>query len=242
MKRRSLTPSQTDLPYPNRRSQSSSKDAPESSITISLDAREQSLLYCELEYHLSNALNSYITSQLDRGNLVAQKLQRIAESWFQHGRPRVVGFRYDLETQLELVHLHLDEFIFHGRRQGNPSEISGLLHAMKVNARAMRVRTFCQPDSVVAKQLVDAQSLFNLLGVATAQNRALAEIAQFFKVIVERETDVLKRRVEEEHARMSMIPLRQQPGRRRWASMGHGRKDRAGNEENAGEDSMVYGH
>lgn len=171
---------------------------------MSLDAREQSLMYCELEYHLSNALNSYITSQLDRGNLVAQKLQRIAESWFQQGRPRVVGFRYDLETQIELVALHTEEFVFHGRRSGQPAEISGLLHSMKVNARAIRVRTFCQPDAVIAKQLVDAQSLFNLLGVGDMQNRALAEVAQFFKAIVEREKGLLKRQVEEEHARMSV--------------------------------------
>ena len=69
-------------------------------------------------------------------------LKRIADWWIQQGRPRVVGFRYDLETQLELVNLHIEEFVFYGRRQGNPIEIAGLLHSMKVNARAMRIRTF----------------------------------------------------------------------------------------------------
>lgn len=73
---------------------------------------------------------------------------------------------------------------------------------MKVNARAMRVRTFCQPDKVIAKQIVDAQSLFNLMGVSEEQERALGEVAGFFKVIVERERGGLKRRVEEEHLRM----------------------------------------
>lgn len=198
---------------------SGTKDPRSSPIKVSLDAREQSLLYCELEYHLSNALNSYIASQLDRGNLVAQKLQRIAESWSQLGRPRVIGFRYDLETQLDLVHLHIEEFVFHGRRQSNPSEISGLLQAMKTNARAMRVRTFCQPDTVIAKQLVDAQSLFHLIGVGSAQNKALSEVAHFFKVIVERETSALRRQVEEEHARVSMagprFEYRRQPSPRR---------------------------
>lgn len=172
------------------------------SITVSLDAREQSLLYCELEYHISNALNSFITSQLDRGNLDPQKLQRVASQWHSHGRPRVIGFRYDLETQLELLTLHIDDFIFHGRRSGNPSEIQGLLHAMKVNARAMRIRTFCQPDKVIAKQIVDAQSLFGLMGVSEMQKRALGEVARFFEVIVEREKGLLRRRVEEEHVKM----------------------------------------
>ncbi|KAK0390080.1 hypothetical protein NLU13_3653 [Sarocladium strictum] len=191
----------TELHYPSRRSQPSAKDAGPS-ITVSLDAREQSLLYCELEYHISNALNSYITSQLDRGNLIPHKLERVASQWHSLGRPRVIGFRYDLETQIDLLDLHANDFIFHGRRSGNPVEIEGLLHTMKVNARAMRVRTFCQPDKVIAKQIVDAQSLFNLMGVSEEQERALGEVAGFFKVIVERERGGLKRRVEEEHLRM----------------------------------------
>lgn len=158
-------------------------------MTISLNAREQSLLYCELEYNISTALNDYIAVQLEKGRLVPDKLKKVADMWQSKGRPKVIGFRYDLETQLELVNLHIDDFRFYGRRQADPAEIGGLLHAMKVNARAMSVRTFCQPDSVIAKQLVDAQSTFKMLGVPDEQQVALAEIAQFFKVIVERELD-----------------------------------------------------
>ncbi|RNJ56182.1 hypothetical protein D7B24_007665 [Verticillium nonalfalfae] len=156
-------------------------------LAISLDPREQSLLYCELEFQVSNAIHAYITNELGHGRLDTDKLKVIANGWKGKGRPRVVGFRYDLETQLELINLHLTDFRFFGRRQGNPLEIAGLLHAMKVNARAMRIRTFCQPDSVIAKQLVDSQSLFNTIGCSDVQQVALAEIAQFFKVIVERE-------------------------------------------------------
>lgn len=122
-------------------------------------------------------------------------LKRISDWWTDQGRPKVVGFRYDLETQLELVGLHVNDFNFYGRRQSNPIEISGLLDAMKTNARQIRVRTFCQPDPVIAKQLVDAQSLFNMINASNAQQAALAEIAQFFKVIVEREKDYRERRV-----------------------------------------------
>lgn len=157
-------------------------------VAISLDAREQSLLYCELEFHLTSALNDYLVSEFDKGHLIANNLKKISDLWLQLGRPRVISFRYDLETQLELVALHLNEFSFYGRRQSNPSEISGLLHAMKMNARAIRVRTFCQPDSVIAKQLIDSQSLFNLLNVSHAPQLALAEIAHFFKTIVGRES------------------------------------------------------
>ena len=156
-------------------------------MAISLDTREQSLLYCELEFHLTSALNDYITAEFHRGHLLPDNLKKISDNWLQKGRPRVTGFRYDLETQLELVGLHLNEFNFYGRRQSNPAEIMGLLHAMKTNARAMRVRTFCHPDSVIAKQLVDSQSLFNLVNVSNAQHLALAEIGHFVRMIVERE-------------------------------------------------------
>lgn len=189
-----------ELHYPNRRSQHLSKDAVNSRVAISLDPREQSLVYCELEFHLSNVLNDYITIQLGKGRLVPDKLKKVADVWQQKGRPKVVGFRYDLETQLELVNLHIEDFRFYGRRQGDPLEIAGLLHAMKVNARAMSVRTFCQPDPVIAKQLVDAQSLFKMLNVPDGQQIALAEIAQFFKVIVERELNQKEHESRKVHA------------------------------------------
>lgn len=158
-----------------------------SSVAISLDPREQSLLYCELEFYLSCAIHGYITVQLNHGRLDADKLKRIAVAWSHKGRPKVIGFRFDLETQVELISLHIGEFRFYGRREGNEAQVSGLLHTMKANARAMRIRTFCQPDSVIAKQLVDAQSFFNLLGVPDVQQLALQHVAQFFKAIVERE-------------------------------------------------------
>ncbi|SPO05786.1 uncharacterized protein DNG_08473 [Cephalotrichum gorgonifer] len=158
-----------------------------STIAISLDPREQSLLYCELEFYLSCAIHGYITVQLNHGRLDPDKLKKIADAWANKGRPKVIGFRFDLETQIELIGLHIGDFRFYGRRQGNETQISGLLHTMKVNARSMRIRTFCQPDSVIAKQLVDAQSFFNLLGVPDVQQLALQQVAQFFKVILERE-------------------------------------------------------
>lgn len=166
-------------------------------MAISLNAREQSLLYCELEYHLAAVLNNYISSELDKGHLVPDSFKKIADTWYQLGRPRVVGFRFDLETQIDLVALHVNDFTFHGRRQCNPVEIASLLQTMKVNARAIRIRTFCQPDSVIAKQLVDAQALFDLIGVPNSAQIALAEIVQFFKVIVEREQDFRQQRRED---------------------------------------------
>ncbi|QKD59543.2 uncharacterized protein FOBCDRAFT_145149 [Fusarium oxysporum Fo47] len=184
-----LAKDMTELHHTSRRAQPAIRSRPTSQVAISLNAREQSLIYCELEFNLSTALNDYITVQLDKGRLVPDKLKKVADTWHNKGRPKVVGFRYDLETQLELINLHVDDFRFYGRRQADPVEIGGLLRAMKVNARAMCVRTLCQPDSVIAKQLVDTQSTFKMLDVPDYQQRALADIAQFFKVIVEREQD-----------------------------------------------------
>ncbi|KAH6656806.1 hypothetical protein BKA67DRAFT_655115 [Truncatella angustata] len=165
------------LPSPNR-------------VTISLDPREQSLLYCELEFILSNALDLYIKSQLNGGRLDPDKLKKVADVWSAKGRPRVVGFRYDLETQLELISLHVGQFRFYGHGQINESATMGLLGAMKSNARTIRVRTLCQPDSVIAKQILDSQALLQLIGSTESLQISLAEVSQFFKVVLEREKAV----------------------------------------------------
>lgn len=118
---------------------------------------------------------------------VADKYKKIVDGWQQRGRPKVVGFRYDLETQLDLVLLHSQDFRFYGKRAGLIAAVNGVLDMMRVDARAMRIRTFCQPDTVIAKQLLDSQSLFNMLGCSEQQQIQLAEVIQFFKVILERE-------------------------------------------------------
>lgn len=158
-----------------------------SRMTVSLDPREQSLLYCELEFLLTTALDAYISSQFNAGRLDADKYKKVVDGWLARGRPKVVGFRYDLETQLDLVLLHGEDFRFYGKRAGLLAAVNGVLDMMRVDARAMRIRTFCQPDTVVAKQLLDAQSLFNLIGCCEQQQIQLAEVIQFFKVILERE-------------------------------------------------------
>ena len=67
-----------------------------------------------MEFILSNALDSYINTQLHGGRLDPAKLKKIADHWRHKGRPRVIGFRYDLETQLELINLHIRQFRFYG--------------------------------------------------------------------------------------------------------------------------------
>ncbi|KAK8107979.1 uncharacterized protein PG998_009992 [Apiospora kogelbergensis] len=183
-------------------------------LAISLDPREQSLLYCELEYSLSNTLDLYIKTQLNGGRLDPAKLKKVSDGWAAKGRPRVIGFRYDLETQVELVRLHLYQFRFYhsynsshqpqhresllggagGGSEESTTAIDAVLYAVKCNARVMRVRSLCQPDSVIAKHVLDAQALLGLLGAAEGMHRSLAEVSQFFKVVVERERAVRRTR------------------------------------------------
>ncbi|KAK3321383.1 hypothetical protein B0T19DRAFT_403928 [Cercophora scortea] len=153
------------------------------SLAISLDPRDQGLLYCELEFILAMALNDYILAQFNAGRLETDKLRKVSDNWQRKGRPKVVGFRYDLETQLDLIGMHVNDFKFYGQ-VASPVAISGIIEMMKVDARALRIRTFCHPDTVIAKQLGDAQILFNLLGCPDNQQIKLAEIIGFYKAAI----------------------------------------------------------
>lgn len=171
-----------------RKSRESDKSSrpPSRQLAISLTPREQSLLYCEFEFILASALTDYITTQFNSGRLEADKLRKIAEDWQRKGRPKVVGFRYDLETQLDLVRMHVNDFKFYSRVAATAG-ILGIIDTMRANARVLRVKTYCQPDTVVAKQLLDAQGLFNILGCPEEQHIKLVEIIAFFKAAIERE-------------------------------------------------------
>ncbi|KAI6354202.1 hypothetical protein MCOR25_008710 [Pyricularia grisea] len=161
-----------------------SNKRPPNRLDISLNPREQSLFYCELEFLMTTALDGYLTTQFKAGRVRADKLSKVAEAWRQKGRPGVVGFRYDLETQLDVVLLHLYDFKFYGADCTSPAVVTGLLEMVKTDARAMRVRTFCQPDLVMAKQLLDAQKLFNILGCREHLQLQLHEAVRFFKLVV----------------------------------------------------------
>ncbi|KAI1480561.1 hypothetical protein F4774DRAFT_424818 [Daldinia eschscholtzii] len=154
-------------------------------LNITLDPREQSLLYCELEFILSNTLSGYINGQLHLGRLNPHVHAKIADSWAQMGRPKVIGFRYDLETQIDMLYAHIGSFRFHGPHYADCHIVKGLLYGMKMNARTMSVRTLCQPDSVVAKHILDSQALMQLLNSPPELQTALAEVCQFFRTIIE---------------------------------------------------------
>lgn len=174
---------QLRAPRPMNRSR---QDLRERQLVISLDPREQSLLYCELEFLLCSALNSYITCQFNAGRLDTDKLKRISDGWHHRGRPKVVGFRYDLETQLDLVRMHVGDFRFYSRR-ATEADIYGIIDMMRVNARAMRIRTYCQPDTVISKQILDTQNLMNIIGCAEDEHVALASVTHFYRDALARE-------------------------------------------------------
>ncbi len=71
--------------------------------------------------------------------------------------------------------------------------------------RVIRVRTFCQPDTVVAKQILDSERLFELLDAPEGLWAILQNIKAFFKGILKREDMYL------EHARESILTAPETP-------------------------------
>ncbi|SPQ27254.1 c53cde2d-d4c6-4509-9030-ee10061bbd79 [Thermothielavioides terrestris] len=192
-----------------RKSRESDESRPTSrQLAISLSPREQSLLYCELEFALTSALNEYITTQFNNGRLEADKLKKVADDWQRKGRPKVVGFRYDLETQLDLVRMHVNDFMFYSRA-ATTTAILGIIDTAKANARVLRIRTFCQPDTVIAKQLLDSQSLFNILGCRDEQQIKLAEIIGFFKAAIQRDRMHAREEQQQHHEQQQQQPHQQ---------------------------------
>ncbi|KAL2024291.1 hypothetical protein VTK56DRAFT_8773 [Thermocarpiscus australiensis] len=198
-------------------------------LTISLNPREQSLLYCELEFLLTTVLNDYITIEFNRGRLSTDKLKKVAEEWRRKGFPKVVGFRYDMETQLDLVKMHANDFKFYSY----PAATAGILaiiNTMQVHARTMRIRTFCKPDKVIVKELNDTSNLFNILGCPQEQHIKLAEIHGFLKAAIAREEHYTRKPQQPQQEQQEPLAAGTAPmhpskspkqGDRWWATTGH---------------------
>ncbi|RYO74199.1 hypothetical protein DL764_010953 [Monosporascus ibericus] len=171
---------------------------------ISLDPRAQSLLYCELEFEIRLALDMYIKAQLNMGRLNAAKLKRIADWWESKGRPRVTGFLYDLETQIDLVMAHAPgDFRFYGTFAAKgDAHVMGLLGAVKADARTIRLRTCCLPDAIIIKHIVDIQKMMGLIDASADDHIQVAKCLKFFKDFVEKD----KAAEEQRQAAAAVVP------------------------------------
>ncbi|KAK2071484.1 hypothetical protein P8C59_005906 [Phyllachora maydis] len=155
-------------------------------LMVSLNPREQSLVYGELEFTLTTALDAFLTREFNAGRVDAGVLGKTAKKWEGLGRPKVLGFRYDLATQLKVVRQHADAFVFHGR-PASTAAVCGQLDMMATDAKQMRLRTFCNPDTVLAKQLLDAAGLCRTVDASAELLEKMEEMIGFFRACVARE-------------------------------------------------------
>ncbi|KAK0667885.1 hypothetical protein QBC41DRAFT_253349 [Cercophora samala] len=123
----------------------------QSQLVISLTPREQSLIYCELDFVIAEALHDYIMSQLQHGRVDLNIVKKTADEWAKKGLPKVKGFRYDIDTQLSILRGHIEVFKFYGNAATTVPSMLGIIDTMKTTAREMRIRTYCVPDVVIGK-------------------------------------------------------------------------------------------
>ncbi|KAK4173393.1 hypothetical protein QBC36DRAFT_194733 [Triangularia setosa] len=125
----------------------------QSQLVTSLTPREQSLVYCELDFTIAEALNEYLLSQFNFGRVDLSLMKKTADDWAKKGLPKVNGFRYDVDTQLSILRAHIEMFKFYGNAATTIPSMLGVIETMKTTAREMRVRTYCLPDVVIGKWL-----------------------------------------------------------------------------------------
>ncbi|KAK0747450.1 hypothetical protein B0T21DRAFT_379495 [Apiosordaria backusii] len=118
-------------------------------LVISLTPREQSLIYCELDFTIAEALHQYLLSQFNFGRVDLSIMKKISDDWAKKALPKVNGFRYNIDTQLSILRAHIEVFKFYGNAATTIPSMLGIIETMKTTAREMRIRTYCLPDVVI---------------------------------------------------------------------------------------------
>lgn len=88
------------------------------------------------------------------------------------------GYRIsvDQQTQRDLVLYNIKAFRFHGPDADDPIVLNSMMHAWKHLGKDMSIRTFCTPDSVVRKHMIDINKVLEMLGAPEVMIQAYQEV------------------------------------------------------------------
>jgi len=147
-----------------------------SSSPVTLTAFVQGDLYFQLELLLNIETNDFLQSEMQAGRVSVESVKKVVDTWACKGRPLVVGFRYDIQTQRDLVQMNAATMHFVGVNTFTGAKLHSVLATWRVLAKEISVRTFCQPDGVIRKHLHDAEKVLVLIGAPLTSMVALEEM------------------------------------------------------------------
>lgn len=130
----------------------------------------------QLELIISIETNNFLMHEFNQGRVSIASVRAIVEQWRNKGRPQVLGFRYDLATQRELIGMNSETLHLAGINSFTKMKLLSVLAAWKVLAKEVSVRTFCQPDSAVKKHLHDAEKVLELVHASDDSMLAFQEM------------------------------------------------------------------
>lgn len=139
--------------------------------------------------------NHFLKHQQYRGRIAPATLVKVAQGWASKNRPQVIEFRYDQQTQRDLVLYNIKAFGFHGPDADDPIILNSMMHAWKHLGKDMSIRTFCTPDSLVRKQMLNIGKVLEMLGAPEVMVHAYHEIESATRMLLdqrnrEKEEDV----------------------------------------------------
>ena len=155
---------------------------------VSLTPPQQAKLYSEMELMICATANQYLQIQQREGRMSLESLSKVLQAWSSKNRPQVIEFLFDQATQRDLVLYNLKTFRFYGPHADNIISMNSMMAAWKALAREMSVRTFCSPDAVVKKNLMDAFKVLEMLGAPLVTIMAFKEIKERAEAIIEGKT------------------------------------------------------
>ncbi|KAI9836426.1 MAG: hypothetical protein M1819_001457 [Sarea resinae] len=147
-----------------------------SKFPVSLDPITQCSVYGELELMICVTANTYLMTQRREDRISVESVVKITDYWRSKGRPQVIEFQFDQATQCELISINSKHFRFYGEVGRDRLQLSSMLYHWKALAREMSVRTFCYPDSMVRKHLIDIQTVLEGMGAPLATFLAFQDI------------------------------------------------------------------
>ncbi|KAI9894586.1 MAG: hypothetical protein M1814_001940 [Vezdaea aestivalis] len=148
-----------------------------SKVPINVPALDQSLILTEVELMIQSATNEFLKAQVALSNLSSDSVSKTFDGWRKRGRSGVIEFRFDVVTQRDLVLENEQTVRFYGPTDYDLVKRVIVINNWKALVAVLKVRSFCHPDSVVKRAVVDSHRILEMLGAHPDLDLRLTELA-----------------------------------------------------------------
>ena len=125
---------------------------------------------------LVTTCNQLLVRENNAGRITQDSIIALEAKWAAQGRPAVLEFQYDNETQRSLITVNLTTIKLHGMCNEDTGVLNRNILAWLALVQVLKLRLYCHSDATIRKFLHEALLVIEMLGAPSVTRLALEDL------------------------------------------------------------------